>query len=102
MVQRKALLANPKHQYRVSQCGEYDCSANNKKNGDYYEHPSLSHFTDELWLLGKWWKENFSCNPNHQYCVSYYGEHDCHAYIKRNGDYYGYLTLSHFTDELWL
>ena len=24
-----------------------DCSAHNKKNGDYYEHQSLSHFTDE-------------------------------------------------------
>ena len=32
-------------------------SANNKMNRDYYEYPSLSHFTDELWLLGKWWKE---------------------------------------------
>ena len=27
--------------------GEHVCSANNKKNGDYYEHRSLSHFTDE-------------------------------------------------------
>ena len=25
-----------------------DCSANNKKNGDYYEYPILSQFTDEL------------------------------------------------------
>ena len=32
---KKALLANPKHQYRVSQCVEYDCHANNKRNGDY-------------------------------------------------------------------
>ena len=45
---RKALHANPKHQYRVSQCGEYDCQANKKKNGDYYKNPSLSHFTNEL------------------------------------------------------
>ena len=28
---KKAFLANPKHQYHVSQCGEHDCSANNKK-----------------------------------------------------------------------
>ena len=48
MVERKAFLANPKHQYRVSQCGEHDCSAPNKKNGDYYENPSLTHFMDEL------------------------------------------------------
>ena len=45
---KKALLANPKNQYRVSQCGEHDCQANNKKNRDYYEYPNLSRFTDEL------------------------------------------------------
>ena len=44
---RKAFLVNPKHQYSVSKYGEQDCSANNKKNGDYYEHLSLAHFTDE-------------------------------------------------------
>ena len=45
---RKAFLVNPKYQYSVSKCGEQDCSANNKKNGDCYEHPGLSHFTNEL------------------------------------------------------
>ena len=48
MVERKAFLPNPKHQYRVSQCEEHVCNANNKKNGDYYEYPSLFYFTDEL------------------------------------------------------
>ena len=48
MVERIAFLANPKCQYHLSQCGERDCIANNKKNGDYYEHPSLSYFKDEL------------------------------------------------------
>ena len=48
MVERKASFANPKHRYRVSQYGEHDYHANSKKNGDYYEYPSLSHFTDEL------------------------------------------------------
>ena len=48
MLERK--VANSKHQYRMSQCGEHDYSANNKKNGDDYEYPSLSHFTDELRL----------------------------------------------------
>ena len=47
---KKAFLANPKYQYRVSQCGEHDCSANKKKNGDYFEYQSLSHFLDELLL----------------------------------------------------
>ena len=31
MVERKAFLANAKHQDDVSQCGEQGCSANNKK-----------------------------------------------------------------------
>ena len=43
---KKAFLANPKIQYRVSQCGEHDCSAHNKMNLDYYEYPSSSHFID--------------------------------------------------------
>ena len=48
MVERKAFLANPKHKYRVSSCGEQNCSANNNKNGDYNDYPSLSHLMDEL------------------------------------------------------
>ena len=46
--EKKAFPANPKHQFRVSQCGENDCHVNNKKNGDYYEYPGLSHFSNEL------------------------------------------------------
>ena len=45
---KEAFPANQKHQYHVSQCGEQDCRANNKKNGDYYEYPSLSQFMEEL------------------------------------------------------
>ena len=48
MVEGIAFFANPKHQDRVSQCGEPDCSANNKKNGDYYGYTSLPLFTNEL------------------------------------------------------
>ena len=44
----KAFLGNPNHQYHVCQCGEHDFHTNNKRNGDYYEYPSLSHFTNEL------------------------------------------------------
>ena len=43
----KRFLANPKHQYHVFQWGQHDCNANNKKNGDYNEYPSLTHFKDE-------------------------------------------------------
>ena len=45
---KKAFLANPEHQYHVSQCREHDCHANNKKNEDCYKYPSLSHFMEEL------------------------------------------------------
>ena len=48
MPKRKAFLANPKRQDHVSQCGEQDCSANNRKNGDYYEYISLPYFMKEL------------------------------------------------------
>ena len=47
MVEEKAFRSNPKHQYRVSQCGEHYCSAHNEKNEDNNEYPSLSHFMDE-------------------------------------------------------
>ena len=50
MLERKAFLTNPKHQYCVSQCGEHDCSAYKEKNGDYNEYPSLPHFTNQLQL----------------------------------------------------
>ena len=45
---KKTFLVNLKHQFRASQCGEHDCSANNEKDGDFYYYPSLPHFTDEL------------------------------------------------------
>ena len=47
MVKRKDFHAKPKQQYRVSQYGEDDDSAHNRKNRDYYEYPGLTHFTDE-------------------------------------------------------
>ena len=45
---KQAFLANKILQDRVSQYGEHDCSAKNKKNRDCYGYPSLSHFIDEL------------------------------------------------------
>ena len=82
MVERKAFLANPKHQYRISQCVEHDCSANNKRieiimgmqvcpisqmNFDYKE-------TQE--------RKAFFANPKHQCCVSQCGGHDYKAHNK--------------------
>ena len=45
-------------------------------------------------------KKAFLGNPKHQYHASQYGEHDCPAYNKKNGDYSQYQNLSHFKDEL--
>ena len=50
MMGKKAFPANLKHENYVSQWGEHGYSAHNKKNGDYFEHPSLSYFMNELWL----------------------------------------------------
>ena len=47
MVEEKGFLANLKHQYRVSQCGELDFNGHNKEKGDYFEFLSLSHSSDE-------------------------------------------------------
>ena len=48
MVERKAFFAKPKNQYRVSQYGEHDCSANDRINRDYEEYLGLSYFMVEL------------------------------------------------------
>ena len=45
--EKKAFLANPKHQCHASQWGEYDCSKHNKKNIDYYKHLSLTHVMNQ-------------------------------------------------------
>ena len=45
--EKKAFVANLKHQHHVSQGGEHNCSAHDKKNKDYSEYPSLSFFTNE-------------------------------------------------------
>ena len=97
---KKAFLANPNHQHHVSQCGEYDCHTNNKRNGDCYKHPSLSHFTMNFDHEENGGKKAFFANPMHQYSASQYGEHDCPANNKKNTNDYGYQSLSHFTNEL--
>ena len=48
MLERKAFPVNLNLRHRVSKYGEHDYSAHNKKDGDYYEFASLSHFMDEL------------------------------------------------------
>ena len=57
VVGKKAFLTNQKRQYHVSNRGEQNCRANNKRNGVYYKYQSLCQFRDKLSLSGKWWKE---------------------------------------------
>ena len=44
---KKAFATNPKHQYRLSQFGGHDYNARNKRNRDYYDYLSLTHFMNE-------------------------------------------------------
>ena len=41
---KKSFFCKPKHQYHVSQYAKHDCSAHNKKNGDYYKYQGLFLF----------------------------------------------------------
>ena len=86
----------------VLQYGECDYSANNNMNADYYEYPSLSHFTNEPWLWGKWWKKNFCGKSKLSISCILMKEHDCSAHNKKNGDYYEIPSLSHFTSECYV
>ena len=61
MVERKAFLTKSKHQYCTSQWGEHDCSAHNKKYGDYFENPSLNHSRKNFDYKENGEKKSFSC-----------------------------------------
>ena len=101
MVEGKAFLANPKHQYHVSQFGEHDCSAHNKKQLGLSQVSKFVSFHGWTLIIGKIMERKASlANPKHQYCVSQYGEYDCSANNNKNGDYNEYPSLSHLTDEL--
>ena len=41
----------------------------------------------------------FLANPKHQDCISQFGEHDCSANSKNNGDCYKHISLSHLREE---
>ena len=45
---KESFSSKSKALIHVCQYEEHDCRADNKKNGDHYEYPSLSHFTNEL------------------------------------------------------
>ena len=45
-------------------------------------------------------KKTLLANPKRQCDVSQWEKHDCRAYNKKNGDYYEYLGLFHFSNKL--
>ena len=70
MVGRKAFLAKPKCQYRVTQRDEHDWSARNKKNGDYQDYPSLYHLMMNFNYKENDGKKDFLAKSKHQYRAS--------------------------------
>ena len=79
MMEIKAFLAKPKHQYRVSQCGEHYCSGITK---------IMEIITSIQVCLSSWItliirkteeRKAFLAKSKLQFCVSQYGEHDCGA-----------------------
>ena len=99
MVERKAFLANPKHQYRVSQRGEHDCSAITKRM-EIIMGIQVCLISQMNVNFGKMVERNaFLANPKRQYRVFKCREQDCSAHNEENEDYNEYPSLSHFTDK---
>ena len=102
MVQIKAFLANPKHQYYVSERGELDCSAHNEKNVDFYEYRSqpISHMN--INYKRKWWKKKLFF-PNQSINILYPNDEMLIVLDhKKNGYCYKNPSLAYLTYELLL
>ena len=69
MVEKKACLAKPKHQYHPNDKIRI-IVRNYQKNSGFYENPSLSHLTYKFWIKRKWWKEKLFL-PNHTTNIIY-------------------------------
>ena len=71
MVERKTFLANPNHQYRVSQYGEHDCSAQSQKEWRLLQESKFDSFYAQTLILGKMVeRKTFLAKPKHQCHVS--------------------------------
>ena len=66
----KAFHANAKHQYRVSQCGEHDCCANNKKMETIMSNQVYPISRMNFYFTKNGGKKALLANPKHQYHVS--------------------------------
>ena len=100
MVERNAFFKNSKHQYLLSQCGEYDRSAHNKKNGDYNEDQSLSHVMDEFNYTKNGGKKSFSCQTKASSRASQRDEKDCSAFNKKRRRLLSVSNFYHCMDKL--
>ena len=101
MVARKVSLANTKHQYHASQCGDYDCGAQSQKEWRLLWESKFDSFHEWTLVTRKMVERKaFLANSKDQYLVSLCGEHVCSLHNKKNGDYNEYQSLSHFTIEL--
>ena len=89
-MERKAFHENPKHQYRVSQSGEHDCSAHTKECR-LLQVSKFDSFHKRTLIISKMGeRKSFLANLKHQYRVSQFGEHDCSTHDEKNVDYYKY------------
>ena len=61
MMKGKAFLANPKHQYRVSQRGEHDCSAHKKRMENIMSIQDCLILRINFGYMENGGKKSFSC-----------------------------------------
>ena len=71
MVERKTFLANPKHQYHVSQCEEHDCNAQSQNERRLSRESKFDSFDAHTLIIRKMVERKpFLAKPKHQCRVS--------------------------------
>ena len=101
IVEKKSFLANQKHQCHVSEWGAHDCSAHNKRNGDYCSIQACPIPWMNFDSKENGGNNSFSHNSKASISRILMRRTWLQSYNKKNGDYYEYLCLSYFTDKLW-
>ena len=84
MVERKAFLGNPKHQYYVTQRGEHDCIAHNQKKCRFLWVSKFVSFQGWTLITGKMAKKLLFLQIQIIYRVSQCGEHDYSSNNKKD------------------
>ena len=96
MVERKAFVSNPKHQYRVSNMGNMIVVPITKRVETIMSIQACLFSWINFDLKENAGKKTFSHKLKHQHHVSQWGKHDCSTHNKKNRDYYEYPSLSQF------